>query len=119
MGLKSSLPCVLCKQPEGGFYIFTLKSAAKVGEDYSLLPQQKQARESLLTSTASPPEYDMQMAVQEFHNLFKPKINKLKGGYSATVNLIFQSWLKDIRVHIEDWNLTQRGGHAAGQRFHS
>ena len=30
------------------------------------------------------------------------KINQLKGGYSATANLIFQSWLKDIRVHVED-----------------
>ena len=33
---------------------------------------------------------------------------KLKGGYSATANLIFQSWLKDIWVHVEDQNLTQR-----------
>ena len=48
------------------------------------------------------------MAVQEFCKLHKPKINKLKGGYSATANLIFQSWLKDIRVHVEDRNLTQR-----------
>ena len=38
----------------------------------------------------------------------EPKINKLKGGYSATANLIFQSWLKDIRVHVEDRNLTER-----------
>ena len=47
---------------KGGFTSTPLKSAAKVGEDYSLLPQQKQARESLLTSTVSPPRYDMQMA---------------------------------------------------------
>ena len=72
------------------------------------LPQQKQARQSLLTNTVSPPGYDMQMAVCKFCKLCKPKINKLKGGYSATVNLIFQSWLKDIRVHVEDRNLTQR-----------
>ena len=50
----------------------------------------------------------MKMAVQEFHKLCKPKINKLKGGYSATANLIFQSWLKHIKVHIEDWYLTER-----------
>ena len=48
------------------------------------------------------------MAVQEFCKLCKPKINKLKGGYSATANLIFQSWLKDIRVHVEDQNMSQR-----------
>ena len=93
---------------KGGFTSTPLKSAAKVGEDYSLLPQQKQARQSLLTSTVSPPKHDMQMAVCKFCKLHEPKINKLKGGYSATANLIFQSWLKDIRVHVEDRNLTQR-----------
>ena len=93
---------------KGGFTSTPLKSAAKVGEDYSLLPQQKQARQSLLTSMVSPPSYDMQMAEHEFCKLHKPKINKLKGGYSATVNLIFQSWLKDIRVHVEDRNLSPR-----------
>ena len=55
-----------------------------------------------------PPGYDMKVAAQEFCKLHEPKINKLKGGYSATVNLIFQSWLKDINIHIEDWNLTER-----------
>ena len=55
-----------------------------------------------------PPEYDMKMAVQEFHKLHQPKINKLKGGYSATANLIFQSWLKDISIHVQDQNLTER-----------
>ena len=93
---------------KGGFTSTPLKSAAKVGEDYSLLPPKKQARQSLLSSTVSPPSYDMQMAVHEFHKLHEPKINKLKGGYSATANLIFQSWLKDIRVHVEDRNLSQR-----------
>ena len=73
-----------------------------------MLPQQEQARQDLLTNTVSPPEYSMQMAVQEFRKLHKPKINKLKGGYSATANLIFQSWLKDIRVHVEERNLSQR-----------
>ena len=93
---------------KGGFTSTPLKSAAKVGEDYSLLPQQKQARQSLLSSMVSPPGYDMQMAVCEFHKLHEPKINKVKGGYPATANLIFQSWLKDIRVHVEDRNLSQR-----------
>ena len=32
----------------------------------------------------------------------------MKGGYSATANLIFQSWLKDVRVHVEERNLSQR-----------
>ena len=48
------------------------------------------------------------MAMQEFCKMCEPKINKLKGGYSAIANLIFQSWLKDIQVHIEDCNLSER-----------
>ena len=55
-----------------------------------------------------PPGYDMKVAAQEFCKLHEPKINKLKGGYSATANLIFQSWLKDINIHVEDRNLTER-----------
>ena len=50
----------------------------------------------------------MKVVVQEFHKLREPKINKLKGGYSAAANLIFQSWLKDISVYVEDQNLTER-----------
>ena len=61
-----------------------------------------------INSDTYPLGYEMKVAVQEFHKLHKPKINKLKGGYSATANLIFQSWLKDINIHVEDWNLTER-----------
>ena len=55
----SSHPCHVhfASSQKGGFTSTPLKSAAKVGEDYSLLPQQKKARESLLT--AHPPTYDM------------------------------------------------------------
>ena len=45
---------------------------------------------------------------RDFKKLHEPKINKLKGGYSATANLTFQSWLKDIRVHVEERSLSQR-----------
>ena len=55
-----------------------------------------------------PPGYGIKAAAQEFRKLREPKINKLKGGYSATANLIFQSWLKDINAHVEDRNLTER-----------
>ena len=63
---------------------------------------------SLVTDLILGSKYEMQMAMQEFCKMCELKINKLKGGYSATANLIFQSWLKDIRVHIEDQNLTER-----------
>ena len=65
-------------------------------------------RRARVNSDVYPPGYEMKVAVQEFSKLCKPKINKLKGGYSATANLIFQSWLKDINIHVEDWNLTER-----------
>ena len=50
----------------------------------------------------------MKVVAQELFKLHKPKINNLKGGYSATANLIFQSWLKDLNIHVEDQNLTER-----------
>ena len=108
MGLPSSLPCGLWKQSEGRLTYTPLKSAVKVGEDNTLLPQQRRARESLMNTTICPPVYKMQMAMQEFCKMHEPRINKLKGGYSATANLIFQSWLKDIWVHVEDCNLLER-----------
>ena len=95
MGFTSSLPCVLCQWSEGGFDIYVLRSSVKVGEDNTLLPQQRRARESLVNPVICPPRYEM-------CKLHEPKISKLKGGYSATVNLIFHLWLKDIRVHVED-----------------
>ena len=42
-------------------------------------------------------------------NCINQKKNKLKGGYSATANLISQPWLKEIKVHMEDQSLTERG----------
>ena len=39
--------------------------------------------------------------------MHKPKINKLKGGYPAIANLIFHFWLKDMKSHMEDWNLNK------------
>ena len=70
-------------------------------------PEEDRMRARLNPETY-PPGYEMKVVAQEFHKLRKPKINKLKGEYSATANLIFQSWLKDINIHVKDWNLTER-----------
>ena len=40
--------------------------------------------------------------------MHEPKISKLKGGYTSSASLVFQSWLKDIHVHIQDRRLSQR-----------
>ena len=83
-------------EPQGGF-TSTLRK----------YPEQKRSHTRFNPATY-PPRYEMKMVEQEFHRLHKPKINKLKDHYSAKANLIFQSWLKDIKMHIEDWNLTER-----------
>ena len=36
----------------------------------------------------------------------EPKISKLKGGYSANAMLVFNSWLKDIKMCIQEWKLS-------------
>ena len=79
-----------------------LKPPAKVREDNTLLPHQRRTSENTGNPTMYPPRYEMQMVAQEFYKLCKPKMNKLKAGYSTEVNLIFQSWIKHIRVHVED-----------------
>ena len=51
---------------KGRFTSTPLKPAARVGENYTLFPQQEQARQDLLANTTSPPGYDMQVAAWEF-----------------------------------------------------
>ena len=90
------MTCALCFHPSGEIYIYPLRHSEE---------DRMRAR---VNSDVYPPRYDMKVVAQEFHKLHKTKINKLKGGYSATANLIFQSWLKDINIHVEDQNLTER-----------
>ena len=55
-----------------------------------------------------PEDVRLHAAAHEFRKMQEPKISKLKSGYSSSAGLIFQSWLKDIQVHVEDRRLTQR-----------
>ena len=114
----SQYPCYVCfaSGQNGGLTSTTLKSSPKIGENNILLHQQRRARESLVNPAMCPPRYKMWMATQGFCKMCEPQINKLKGGYSAMAKLIFQSWLKDIRAHVE---FNGKRGHAAGQRFYS
>ena len=42
----------------------------------------------------------LQAAATKFKKtLLEPKVAKFKGGYSSDASLVFQSWLKDIRVY--------------------
>ena len=53
-----------------------------------------------------PEDVGLHAAACKFPKMWEPKISKLKGGYSSSAGLIFQSWLKDI--HVEDRQLMQR-----------
>ena len=43
---------------------------------------------------------------EEFRKIFQPKIQKLKGGYSANAMFIFNSWLRDIEMCVRKQMLT-------------
>ena len=60
------------------------------------------------TEMNHPEEIGFHAAACKFRKMQGPKISKLKGGYSSSTGLIFQSRLKDICVHVEDRRLTQR-----------
>ena len=70
--------------------------------------QEKVVLPSRPTKPHHPEEIGFQAAALKFRKMWEPKISKLKGGYSSSAGLIFQSWLKDICVHVEDRRLTQR-----------
>ena len=45
-------------------------------------------------------------ACKEFLKICEPKIQKLKGGFSANAMLVFNSWLKDVEVCMKEQILT-------------
>ena len=52
-------------------------------------------------------EHSLEVAVQDFKKIQEPKIVQLKGGYSSNAALIFNSWMKDIDMCVQDCNLTE------------
>ena len=77
----------------------------------SCTPQKYQEEVVLLSKSIErnhPEDIWLHVAANEFGKVQEPKISKLKGGYSSSAWLIFQSWLKDIHVHVEDRRLIQR-----------
>ena len=47
-------------------------------------------------------------ASKEFQCMQEPKITKLWGGYSADVELVFQSWRVDVLANIQDRELDNK-----------
>ena len=52
-------------------------------------------------------EHSLHMVVQEFKKIHVPNISKLEGGYSANTAFIFNSWLKEIDMCVQDDNFTK------------
>ena len=55
---------------------------------------------------ASMASHSLQLAAEEFRKIREPKIQKLKGRYSANAMLVFNSWLKDIEMCVRERKLT-------------
>ena len=49
--------------------------------------------------------HSLQLAAEVFKRIRESQISKLKGGYSTDAMLLFNSWLKDIEMCIEEWRL--------------
>ena len=64
-------------------------------------PKIKRMRED--TSMAS---HSLQLAAEESRKICGPKIQKLKGRYSANTMLVFNSWVKDIDMCVKERKLT-------------
>ena len=59
-----------------------------------------------------------QTVAEEFKKMREPKISKLKGGYSANAMLVFNSWLKDIKMCIQEHKLSNLEAVQHYQGFH-
>ena len=44
--------------------------------------------------------HSLQLTAEDCRKIHKPKIQKLKGGYSANAMLVFNSWLKNVEMCI-------------------
>ena len=60
----------------------------------------------------------LQLVAEENRKICKPKIQKLKGRYSANAMLVFNSWLKDIEMCMKEWKLTNMEASPAHKRLH-
>ena len=66
----------------------------------------KRMREDASRMDASMASHSLQLAAEEFRKICKPKIQKLKGRYSANAMLVFNSWLKDIEMCVRERTFT-------------
>ena len=66
----------------------------------------KRMREDASRMDTSMASHSLQLVAEEFRKICEPKIQKLKGRYSANAMLVFNSWLKDIEMCVRERKLT-------------
>ena len=71
------------------------------------VPRPRKSQSGVKHSMTEVAEHSLQVAAQEFKKIHEPKISKLKHGYLANATFIFNSWLKDIAMCVQDHNLTE------------
>ena len=69
-------------------------------------PRTPHAKIKRMREDASMASHSLQLVAEEFRKIHEPKIQKLKGRYSANAMLVFNSWLKDIEMCVKERNLT-------------
>ena len=68
---------------------------------------------------ASMASHSLQLVAEEFRKIHEPKIQKLKGGYSANAMPVFNSWLKDIEICVKERKKGNKyGSSPISQRLH-
>ena len=67
-----------------------------IGTRSGLTPHYQKIRRA--KQDASTLMHSLPLAAEEFRKICEPKIQKLKGRYSANIMLVFNSWLKDVEM---------------------
>ena len=108
LGSLSSTPC-LVPQPVS-FDVSRIPDSETSGKDTDseaeVRPRTPHIRNKRMREDASMASHSFQLVAEEFRKICEPKIQKLKGGYSANAMLVFNSWLKDIEMHVKERKLT-------------
>ena len=108
LGSVSSTPH-LVPQPVS-FDVLQIPNSKTSGKDTEseaeVRPRTPHIRNKRTREDASMASHSLQLAAEEFRKIHEPKIQNLKGRYSANAMLVFNSWLKDIEMCVRERKLT-------------
>ena len=121
LGSVSLTPC-LVSQPVS-FDVLQIPDSETSGKDTDseaeVRPRTPHIRNKRTREDASIASHSLQLVAEEFRKICKPKIQKLKGRYSANAMLVFNSWLKDIEMSVRERKLMNIGSNPVSQRLYS